>query len=37
MQADPTQQRLTIQLIRNSFYFTASCVLIAKYGEFVCP
>ena len=37
VQAVPEQQRLTVQLFRNSFYFTTSIILIAKYGEFVCP
>jgi hypothetical protein len=35
VQAVPEQQRLTVQLIRNSFYFTTSIILIATYGEYV--
>ena len=33
-QAVPEQQRLTVQLVRNSIYFAASIVLI-QYGEVI--
>jgi hypothetical protein len=32
-EAGPDQQRLTIQLARNSFYFTLSCALIRLFGD----
>ena len=31
--AVPEQQRLTVQLARNSFYFTLSCLLIRIFGD----
>ena len=31
--AAPEQQRLTVQLARNSFYFTAACILIRFFGD----
>ena len=31
--AVPEQQRLTIQLARNSVYFVLSCILIRFYGD----
>ena len=29
----PEQQRLTIQLARNSFYFVTAIILIKQFGE----
>jgi len=34
-EAVPEQQRLTVQLVRNTVYFTASCLLISQYGDLV--
>ena len=31
--AAPEQQRLTVQLARNSFYFTAACILLRFFGD----
>ena len=31
--AEPQQQRITIQLVRNSVYFTLSCVMIGFFGD----
>jgi len=31
--AIPEQQRFTIQLVRNSIYFTLSCVMIGFFGD----
>jgi hypothetical protein len=33
LQAVPEQQRLTVQLARNSFYFTAAAILIRLFGD----
>jgi len=32
-EAAPEQRRLTIQLARNSFYFTAAIYIIRNFGE----
>ena len=32
-EAVPEQQRLTIQLARNSFYFVTAIILIKQFGE----
>ena len=32
-EAPAEQQHLTIQLFRNSFYFSLSCLLIRLFGE----
>lgn len=32
-EAPPEQQKLTVQLARNSFYFTAACILIRFFGD----
>ena len=32
-EAAPEQKRLTIQLARNTFYFSAAIYLISKFGE----
>jgi hypothetical protein len=32
-QAVPEQQRLTVQLARNSFYFTAAALVIRAFGD----
>ena len=32
-EAVPEQQRLTIQLARNTFYFSAAAILIRFFGE----
>jgi len=29
----PEQRKLTVQLIRNSFYFTAAVIVIKQFGE----
>ncbi len=33
--AQPEQRKLTTQLARNSFYFTAACILIRQFGEYI--
>ena len=34
-EADPNQQKLTVQLARNSFYFTLSSILIRFFGDYL--
>lgn len=31
--AQPEQRKLTTQLVRNSFYFTAAAVVIRAFGD----
>ena len=33
--APAEQSKLTTQLARNSFYFTAACIIIRQFGEYV--